>query len=209
MRVLRNLGVTMGTVTVLKIWTWGVSLIRQEWVAFSDNNVPSQEFSCMWWRMLLAVSSSSYRLSSCGSYPTRSSPRYHEHCYRHILFSGREGGGSFCWSARRPKPVDQVIISPLLKKWPENTNVSHIYCSHFWPINMVDILTRSILLILPDQSICQICWSDSINMAGMLTPGFHWCWFYWSSSLSGLFSSSLPLFCFRFNFTWVAYLFLI
>ena len=46
---------------------------------------------------------------------------------------------------------------------------------------------------------------ESINMTGMLTPGFHWCWFYWSSSLSGHFSSNPPSSCFRLISTWVEY----
>ena len=159
----------------------------------------------MWWLMLLAVSSSSYLLSSCGSYPTRYLPRWallstysifrrkKRKVYLLICQMAKTSGPSNYSSLiekcdLKTQCVTYILVPFVTDQYGRcvdlNQSISQVY---------VDLINAS------DQSICQVCWSESINMAGMLTPGFHWCWFFWSSSQSGRFSSSRPLFCFRLN----------
>ena len=75
------------------------TLDRPEWLDLKDfkapsNNVPSQEFFCMWWLMPLAVWLWSYLLSLCGFSQARSSSKYHRHpcqCY----FQEEQEDGTF------------------------------------------------------------------------------------------------------------------
>ena len=158
---LKSLLVTMAIVTTLPTWTWGVSSRIYGWrfwqgdgVAHQDpspsNNWPStlQEFFCMWWLMLLAVSLSSYPLSLCGSSQARCLTRSTKYCHCDFIFRKRMKMEILLIYQRTSGP------SNLLKK------------KHPSEHNSVSAMHMHILI----NSCQQVCWPGAFIDAGSADP---------------------------------------